>query len=118
MSACTNCCPLPLGLADCFARLGDDLPPRLPALFWLDRFMFLAFFGNSVALHEDTSIYISCAIMLLSCIFSTSFVAPVLSDLIAMSCLSVLQWYSEPCMVCSLGTLAFVPVPNIWENRN
>lgn len=37
-------------------------------------FLFLAVFSGSVALHEDTSIF-SCAIMLLSCIFLTSFVS-------------------------------------------
>lgn len=44
-------------------------------------FLFLAVFSGSVALHEDTSIF-SCAIMLLSCIFLTSFVMLILSELL------------------------------------
>lgn len=43
-------------------------------------FLFLAVFSGSVALHEDTSIF-PCAIMLLSCIFLTSFVMLILSEL-------------------------------------
>lgn len=51
-------------------------------------FLFLAVFSGSVELHEDTSIFL-CAIMLLSCIFLTSFVMLILSEL--------LPWFDAIC---------------------
>lgn len=58
-------------------------------------FQFLAVFGDSLALHEDTSIF-SCAIMLLSCIFLTSVWA------------AALVWQS---LLCSSRAIHAWPVP-------
>lgn len=82
-------------------------------------FLFLAVFSDSVPLHEDTSIFL-CAIMLLNCIFLTSFVMLILSKLLPRFDTSVLitaslstsaVWWTTH----ELFPQAFVSVPNLGD---
>lgn len=93
-------------------------------------FLFLAVFSGSVALHEDTSIFL-CAIMLLSCIFLTSFVMLILSELLpwfhtirADNCLSqflsssVNHAWARPSGFSPLYRCQIWEMPEIWNETD